>query len=332
MTPTLGYPYVLAKIYGIMAKTYIGANFEDLLRLKKLEEIFDVLFPGKRDVNTNEPLAQELENRIQREGITAMTDVLVMLGDDPPAILVHILRKYEYQNLKSVLRSMSKEGAEEPKLWDLGRYSQLHISNAHDAEKAIAASPYAWVLEHLHSAPMFETENALDRRYYSQLLELARVLAPRDQAGVLRLVNLEIFLVNVIWALRLRFFFGLDVQAAQPLLVPAKGDTHRRAIAQSFDIPADSIEGWRKWKYSWLLEDQLGEAFRSPDPVRAEQKAHQRLALRAHQFFHHPPFTLTPIVAYFKLKELETVMLRIAVEAARLSVPEHEVLSMVGKS
>jgi len=37
-------------------------------------------------------------------------------------------------------------------------------------------------------------------------------------------------------------------------------------------------------------------------------------------------------VAYFKLKELETVMLRIAVEAARLSVPANEVLSMVGAS
>ena len=101
-------------------------------------------------------------------------------------------------------------------------------------------------------------------------------------------------------------------------------------MAEAFEIAADSVEGWRKWKYSWLIDDQLGEAFRAPDPVRAEQKATHRLVLRAHQLFHEDPFTLTPIVAYFKLKELETGMLKIAVEALQLSVSEREVLSMVG--
>jgi vacuolar-type H+-ATPase subunit C/Vma6 len=79
-----------------------------------------------------------------------------------------------------------------------------------------------------------------------------------------------------------------------------------------------------------MIDDQLSEAFRAPDPVRAEQKAARRLALRAHQFFHEDPFTLTPIAAFFKLKELETGMLKIAVEALRLSVPERDVLALAG--
>jgi len=101
-------------------------------------------------------------------------------------------------------------------------------------------------------------------------------------------------------------------------------------VAQAFDIPADSIEGWRKWRFGWLVEDQLSESFQAPDPVRAEQKGTRRLYIRAHQLFHQDPFTLTPIVAFFKLKEYEVGLLKTAVEALRLSVSEQDVLALVG--
>ncbi len=329
MIRTFRYAFILAKIYGSLAKTYVGANFQDLLRLKRLEEIFDRLFPGERPATLEETLSADLEARIVRAGIDSMTEVLSLLGR-PPEILVHILRKYEYQSVKSVIRSLVRGGAEEPVIWDLGKYALLRPVKGRDLEKTVAASPYAWVLPHLRSTPLFEIENMLDRDYYSTLLRLARSLPPRDRSGVLRLVSLEMALGDVVWALRLRFFFGLDAHAAGPLMISGMTDSHKKALAGAFEIPADSVDGWRKWRYSWLIDDQLGEAFRAPDPVRAEQKATHRLVLRAHQLFHEDPFTLTPIVAYFKLKELETGMLKIAVEALRLSVPEHEILSMVG--
>ena len=323
------YAYILAKVYGVLSRTYVGNNFHDLLRLKNLEEIFDRLFPGQRAQLREESLPTELEARIVRAAIAGMADVLALLGN-PPAILVHILRRYEYQGLKSVIRSLLQQGVEMPVVWDIGKYARADLAGAKDYEKAIASSPYAWVLPLLQSRKPFEIENMLDRDYYSRLLKLARALAPRDRSGVLRLVGLEIALANAVWALRLRFFFGLDAAAARPLFVPGMIDAHRRALGEAFEIPADSVEGWRKWKYSWLIDDQLGESFRSPDPIRAEQKANRRLAERAHQLFHEDPFTLTPLAAYFKLKELEEGMLKIAVEARRLSVPENEVLSLVG--
>ena len=217
-----------------------------------------------------------------------------------------------------MIRSMVKGEGKKPVIWDLGRYALLRPAKGVDYEKTIAASRYAWVLPHISSKPLFEVENMLDRHYYSRLLMMARRLKPRDRSGVLRLINLETSLTNVIWALRLRFSFGLDIQAARPLMIPNMTYSHQGAIAETFEIPAESVEGWRKWKYSWLVEDQFGEAFRAPDPVRAEQKATRRLVQKAHQLCHEDPFTLTPIVAYFKLKELETAMLKIAVEALQL--------------
>jgi vacuolar-type H+-ATPase subunit C/Vma6 len=323
------YAFILAKVYGMMGKTYIGTAFQDLLRLKKLEEIFDTLFPGERAEAREESLSTELEARFVRAAITSMRRVLSLLGN-PPDLLVHILRKYEYQSLKSLIRNLLQGGTEKPIIWDLGKYARLRLTGRKDFREALAASPYAWVAPHMESSPLFEIENMLDRDYYSRLLRLGRGLPLGDRSGVMRLVILEASLTNATWALRLRFFFGLDGQAAAGFFIPGMVHTHSTAISEAFEIPADSVEGWRQWRYGWLLEDQLGEAFRSPDPVRAEQKAAGRLALRAHQLLHEDPFTLTPVVAYFKLKELETRMLTTAVEALRLSVPAQEVLSMVG--
>ena len=182
----------------------------------------------------------------------------------------------------------------------------------------------------LETTPLVEIENMLDRQYYFRLLQLAKGLPSKDRTGVQRLVSLEITLSNVIWALRLRFFFGMEGEKAQALLIPGMVDEQRKAVGRVFDIPPDAVEEWRKWRFGWLLEDQLGESFQSPDPVRAEQKAMQRLYVRAHQLFHQNPFTLSPLVAYFTLKDYEAALLKIAVEAIALAVPEQDVLAIVG--
>jgi vacuolar-type H+-ATPase subunit C/Vma6 len=201
---------------------------------------------------------------------------------------------------------------------------------AKDYEKAIQASPYRWILPLLRAVPLAELENRLDREYYDRFLQLAHALPTADRIGVLRFVTTEIAITNVIWALRLRFFFKIDAEKAMGLLIGHTSSSVRSAVAEIFEISPDSTEGWRRWRYGWLLEDQLGESFSAPNPIRAEHKASQSLYLRAHQAFHQNPFSLGPLVAFFKLKEYEASLLSVAVEALHLSVPEQDILNLVG--
>jgi len=353
MIRTFRYAFILAKIYGMLARSFIGENYRDILRLKRVQDIYDRLYPGERAEKPEHQLTTELEARIVQSGIASMIFVLDMLGE-PEEILVHILRKFEYQGVKSVLRGLapalagsaagSAEGstagsppygaaAEElasAQVWDLGRYGSVDLVHSRDLLASIEESPYAWVVPLVKTTPIVRIENMLDQEYYRRLLALTRALHAKDRTGVSRLVHLEIGLADVLWALRLRFSFGMDAEKARDLLIPGMLDSERRAVAQAFDIPADSIEGWRKWRFGWLVEDQLSESFQAPDPVRAEQKGTRRLYIRAHQLFHQDPFTLTPIVAFFKLKEYEVGLLKTAVEALRLSVSEQDVLALVG--
>jgi len=329
MSRTSRYAFILAKVYGIMARSYVGANYRDLLQLKSLAELSDHLFPGDSARTPDAPLPIELEARIVRASIEAMTYVLDYF-EPPDEILVHTARKLEYQNVKSTARGMVHGKIDDLRIWDLGKYAGIRLQGAKDPEKAIKASPYAWILPLLRTIPLAELENRLDRDYYGRYLKLCRDLPARDRTGPLRLVNAEIALSNVVWALRLRFYFKLDEAKAQSLMIPGTGSGVRKAIAAAFEIPADSVEEWRKWRYGWLLEDQLGESFLAPNPLRAEQKASRALYVRAHQAFHQNPFTLGPLVAYFKMKEYETTLLNIAAEALHLSVPEQDILNIVG--
>jgi vacuolar-type H+-ATPase subunit C/Vma6 len=320
------YGFILAKTYGVMARSYLGKNFQDLFRLKKVTELYDLLYPGARSADAPEhELPVELEARIVASSIRAMIYVLDTLGS-PPEILVHMLRKLEYQNVKTLVRAL-RNGEGDARLWDLGAYALLPPGAAEDPEKAIKESPYAWVLRS-PDASALQVENELDRHYYATLMRLALALPARDREGILRLITLEITLANALWALRLRFFFGMDAEKARGLLIQsARG---MKVIMDAFEIPADSIDDWRKWKLGFLLEDQFGESFRTPDPLRAQAKAAQMLSTRARQLFHQRPFTLGPFAAYFMLTGQEASLLKTAVEAMHLSLPAQDVMAMVG--
>jgi vacuolar-type H+-ATPase subunit C/Vma6 len=326
---TSRYAFILAKLYGILARSYIGKNYSDLLRVKKVTDLYDRLFPGERQEVPGRVLTLELEARIVQSGVNSMVYVLHALGE-PAEILIHLLRKLEYQSVKTVIRGMAHGRTESARIWDLGPFAGVALAGAADYEKAIKASSYAWVLPLLRTKPLWIIENSLDKAYYARLVFLARGLPPSDRTGIQRLIRLELTLANAIWALRLRFFFGLTWENARELMIAGLGDSARRALVRAFEIQPDSIDEWRKWKFSWLIEDQLGESFQAPDPIRAARQADLRLYVRAHQLFHQAPFTLAPLFAYFKLKEYETSLLKTAVEAIRLSIPEREIHALIG--
>jgi vacuolar-type H+-ATPase subunit C/Vma6 len=329
MSRTFRYAFILAKIYGILAKSFIGENYRDILRLRSVTELYDRLYPGERREAPEYQLTAELERRAAEGAVRTMVSVLQMLGD-APEVLVHLLRRYEYLTVKSVLRTLAHGLSTEPVDWDLGRWDRLGRREGQSWRDALEESPYAWALELLEKDSLLAAENALDKQYYQKLLALVRELPARDRTGVGKLVSLETGVTNAIWALRLRFVFGMSAERAAEFLVPGLGREAQRVVLQAFDIPPDSLDGWRRWRYGWLLEDQLSEAFQAPDPVRAERQAARRMYVRSHQLFHQDPFTLTPLVAFFRLKEYEASMIATAAESLRLGVPAEEVLVLAG--
>lgn len=335
MSRTSRYAFILAKVYGVMARSFVGSAYRDLLRLKSLAELSDRLFPGERG-SAAAPAAPspgpvDLEARIVRGSIDSMVAVLDYLRP-APELLVHAARRPEYQAAKALARALANGGGGEVRVWDLGAYSGFRVKDPRDPQKTLRASDYSWVLPLVQTVSVPELENRLDRHYYERLGILADALPSADRTPVLRLVRTEVALTNVVWALRLRFFFNLEPEKALTLMIPGASATVKAAVSSVFDLSADAPEEWRRWRYSWLLDDQLAaDTFPAPDPVRAERRAAQFLYRRARLAFHQNPFTLGPLLAFFRLKEHEASLLHVAAEAAQLSMPELEILAITGE-
>ncbi len=124
---------------------------------------------------TEQALAEDIEVKIVRAGIDAMTYVLDFLGE-PVEILVHVLRKLEYQNVKTIIRGLHGGSIEGMRLWDLGKYAGIRLTDVKDYEKALRASPYSWILPRMQETPIAQIENALDLDYYAKFLDLAHRL------------------------------------------------------------------------------------------------------------------------------------------------------------
>ncbi len=329
MSRTSRYAFIQAKVYGVMARSFVGSAYRDLLRLKSLSELSERLFPAEKADAPAPAAPLELEARVVRASIDAMVAVLDYLRD-PPRLLVHAARRAEYQTAKVLARALAHGRAEDIHVWDLGKYSGFRLKDAKDPQKALLSSDYSWVVRLAGSMPPAQLENRLDQDYYQRFLLLAEGLPSADRIPVLRLARTEIALANVIWALRLRFFFRFELEKARPLMIPGMSAGVAAAVSAVFELAADSQEDWRRWRYGWLIADQLGETFTAPDPVRAEQKAVQFLYQRARKAFHQNPFTLGPLVAFFRLKEHEAAMLNVAAEALHLSIPEQDILAITG--
>ncbi|HET6451952.1 MAG TPA: V-type ATPase subunit [Spirochaetia bacterium] len=329
MSRTSRYAFLHAKVCGVMAHSWAGESYRDLLRLKSLADLSERLFPGAHASSAPAPLPVEVESRIVQASVDAMVRVLDYL-DDPPDLLVHVARRIEYRSVKTLARAAAHGTRDDSRIWNLAGWSGFRRPDPRNAEKTLAASEYAWVLKSVGNSTDAEVESKVDQHYYERLFDLARGLPAADRMPVLRLARAETGLENAVRVLRLRFFFHMDAEASAGLLIPGSSAAVRDALRDAFTLPADSADEWRRWRYAPLLEDQLGETFQSPDPLRAEQASSRLLYVRAHQAFHQHPFTLGPLVAYFRLKEHEASILSIAAEALHLGIPEAEAASLAG--
>jgi vacuolar-type H+-ATPase subunit C/Vma6 len=229
MNRTSRYAYLLAKIYGILAKSFVGANYRDILRLRSVTELYDRLYPGERREVPEYQLTADLERRAAEEAVRTMVAVLEMLGD-PPRVLVHLLRRYEYLTVKSVLRTVAHGLPSEPVDWDLGRWDQLQRREGQSWRDVVAESPYAWALDRMEKDSLLAAESALDKEYYQTLQRLVHELPARDRSGVRKLVALETGVTNALWALRLRFLFGMDAEHAAGFLIAGPGRESERVM------------------------------------------------------------------------------------------------------
>jgi vacuolar-type H+-ATPase subunit C/Vma6 len=324
MNPVSRFAFINARIHGMMAGAWLGEKLKSLVQYKSVLDLARALYP-QADQPSLVVETSALEARIHQDSLDKLIMILGRL-ESPEALLVHMLRAYEYQNVKSWLRTRLV-GAAAGRYWDLGRFGTIDFSSG---EPDFSRTEFRWLMNRLEEKDMFELEFELDRNYYFRLGELAGRLTGADRRAVLGLVKQEIFLVGLVWILRLRTFFGKNGPELEPLIIPQRDASLREALQRAMYFPLDDLAAWRAWRHFWVLAGQDRPEFRAIDPGAVELAARTWLYRKYRIGFNRDLFTLGPLYCFFRLMESEASLVQSVLEAVHMGLSEEELLPVLG--
>jgi len=326
--------FVYARACGMYSRSFVGVRARRLFEAKSLQELWAMLFEEDCPLVPEGMLALLLERKAS-ERVTGDFITLLSQYDRPDPVSRAFLALYDYNNLKAVTSSLSLGAKEKPFTVDLGPFALFDMRRWSDIAALTRDTPVAWFNRVPAPEELVQWETRLDQAWYRDLwLSLGSLSAP-DRVATEDLVREEIILSNIVWALRLRVYYRMSADEIVPLLAGSgKGaESMKELCAPALAILNHSIDSWgdwADWKYRWLLNPHEEGAPWELDPRWAQLAADKYLFRMALNRFHQHPFTPCVLVSFFKIKQLEEQMIRVAAEGLRLGASDGDYREFTG--
>lgn len=326
--------YVYAKACGMYARSFVGSRARKLFELKRLQDLWSVLFSDEAPVLPEGLLALQLERRASER---MLGDFLTLLScyDSPDPLSRALLVSIEYNNLKAASVAASLGQSTPPFMLDLGEYALFNKQRWPDIAGMTMGTSAQWFNRSPVGDEQIEWETRLDHMYYRQLWTALESLPPADRKTVEEPVREEIILQNIVWALRLKVYYGKQAEEIMPLLAGADfPESVRDALCGPSAImlskSPDHYEEWAHWKYAWLLNPHEEGVPWFVDPRWVQLSSDKYLYRAAIRRFHQSPFTPGVLFSFFKIKQLEEHMIRVAAEGLRLGATDSQMNEFTG--
>ncbi len=320
--------FVFAKASGLFSKFFIGARARRLFQAKRLRDIWALLFEGEPPLVPEGMLALLIERKSSERAFSQFR-LLLSRYDRPDPVSLALLRNYDYNNLKALGAALQRGDKEAPFTVDIGEWSALRIDRWPDIGAITRDGPLSWYNRVPGAEESLDWEVRLDHEYYQNLWSAVVSLGNRDRLSVEPLVREEITLQNIVWAMRLRSYYGKTKADILPLLFTEDLALSKPALGIC-ELPLDVWDRWASWKYSWLLNPHSEGVPWALDPRWAQLAAEQYLYRVALRSFRQQPFTAGVLVSFFKIQQLELQMIRVATEGIRLGMSEGEMAEFMG--
>lgn len=320
--------FVYAKASGMYARSFVGQRSQKLFEIKRLQDLWSFLFDDEAPLIPEGLLALQLERRASGRMVSEFLSLLACY-DKPDPVSLALVSGFEYNNVKSAAIALSLGKKELPFMNDLGSFSRLRMDKWPDIAAMTAETDVSWFDRVPQADELVAWEMRLDHQYYNTLWRAVHSVSSTDRDSVEKMIRDEIVLQNIVWAFRLRAYYGYDSETIKPMLAGIELDkkTVDLLCGPAFFVlekPLDSWEEWSRWKYAWLLNPNEAGIPWEADPRWIQLEADKFLYHRAMKQFHTMPFTPGVLVSFYKIKQLEEQMIRVAAEGLRLGVSENQ--------
>jgi vacuolar-type H+-ATPase subunit C/Vma6 len=330
--------YVYAKACGIIGKSFTGRGLSRLRGLTRLSDLDRLIFPGENRELPGHELLRDLENRITRRTVRQIMSIVASYSR-APELLVRLVRVYEYADVKSLLNHLGS-GEPSPLVYTpLKPFGTVAWEAYPDLKAMLRETEFEWIAREAEEALegkdvllLLLLEAGIDRQYYRLLWESLRRLAGKDRAAGEFILGEEISLRNCIWALRLRYYYGMGREAGSPFLLDIKlrsGRSTAEDAEKALDFPVDSFAPWESWNRKNFLNPGIPGELWKPDPryfQNAVSRYLYRLALRS---FRRRPFSLDTAFCFIKLKQFEEDLLTSVAEGLGLGMSSGDTLNLL---
>ncbi len=324
MSRVSNHAFLHGKMHGIYAKSKFDERLLSLSRLSSLSELAKALFPSEENAVADRNLVNVLQVRFEKKNLGLLLGLL-SLSPEPHPLLVQVVKEYEYRNLKTLVR-MKGSSVRDVELWDIGKYKSIPAA-FEGFPGYLAKSPYSRLAEKIANGSVFEIELYLDEEFNKSIAENVRSLPSREKLLIEPLFKKETILNNLVWALRLRWYYGYSFEETKALLFTLGYDNIEKLVEQFYSFSLDNPELWSNWKYGWVLGRQQDGKLSPPE---AETRVMNYLTRKYSLTFHNNPFTLASIYAFFRLKTMEIRFMKTVSEGIRMNVPASELAELLG--
>jgi V/A-type H+-transporting ATPase subunit C len=337
------YSFAQAKTRAMKGKLLNADDWYYLLRMQRLEDIFRYL----RGTDYGEALAAFSEVPPDARGVSLVlygllfkdyAKLLKAVPADGSQLLRNLLRRYEAENLKTILRGIWQgrpPGEIRLLLYNLGRLSILPIDKLlllRDITDAVGLlRPGIFYAPLLHAMPQFKAQGsifpleiALDTAVFESIPASVNILKGTDRRGVEALAGKMIDWVNLCWLVRFRHFYGLSPEETINYILPGGRNLNLRnlgSLARTTDLSTflaalpvpyrQSLSAAEKWTdIRYIFEKWF---------------IHQLYTV-----FYEDPFQIRLQVSYLFLREIEVMSLGSLISAAGVGESPERLLDLIG--
>jgi len=179
---------------------------------------------------------------------------------------------------------------------------------------------------------LFRMEVAFDHLYYGRLTAAIQGLTRDDREIAVRLIGVEIDLLNISWIIRLKGFYDLPLDAIEAALIPGGFHLNRSTIEELYRAQnvTPVLQKFVVGTYPGLSALLASQA--SDSTSRLTLISHILEEIRRHEvqrILAGYPFTIGIILAYFLLKADEMKKVRTILNAKHLGRPLEGIESML---
>ncbi len=324
--------YVYARVCGSLARSFLGDRAASLAMSHRVGEAWREIFDETPPVLPEAELATAAERGVRARAFEALRGIAGPFLQSEP-FFAALVRKWEFAYLKSVLAAVVEASSEAPTIEDPHLEPSFLVQGYPDLDKMLRGTRYHWIVETgLDDLPA--VKNRLDRQYYSELWDEARLIPEGLGAGIPELLRVEAELENLVWGLRLKRYYSLSASEIEALLIDLPGIDVRSSTLKAVGLRADSRSEWVGWRWESLLPDARredgGEWYL--DVRGFETAAHQYLYRMLYRRLHIEFDSYVPLYSYFLIKEFEVKALHGIIEGIKLEAPAAEISSFAAET